>query len=320
MLKVTREIIITHPITGDNITMVTPTVEINSSRTSLTDTAKIKAPRRMQLFHENGKPADITEVLQRGSKVEIYVGYNDQNTKRFTGYVTGIDARVPLTITCQDEMWKLKQNSFTASFTKNTKVDDIVKMVYTGERKVVDLTIGGWVIKRQNTAQVLEGLKKFGLQCYFMDGVLMVDFAGALHGGRKEVFFDFNQNVVSVDLEYKRKDDARIKVRGVSQQTDGTKIEIVAGDNDGEEHTLNYTGLTKPNLQMIVNAEINMLKQDGFTGEFTAFGWPIVNPGDIAVLTDPDYPEHDGSYLVEGVTVTDDRGLRQKIKLERKLA
>lgn len=271
----------------------------------------------MQVFWQNGKLADITDVLKRGSPVSIAVGYNGYNTVCFTGYVTAIDARVPLTISCQDEMWKWKQKSFTASFESGAKVDDIVKMVYSGPRQVVDLTLGGWAFKNLNTAQVLEGLRKFGLQCYFLEGVLIVDFAGALHNGRNHVYFDFSKNVVSNELEYKRKDDVRIKVRGVSKQPDGSKIEIVSGDADGEEHTLHYFCLDKANLQKIVTAEIDSLKYDGFRGSFTAFGWPMANPGDIAVLTDPDYPEHNGRYLIQGVEITDDRGLRQKITLER---
>ncbi|MBB6131323.1 hypothetical protein [Mucilaginibacter lappiensis] len=291
-------------------------VEIDKSRRSLTNTAKITIARKLKIL--NG---DINQIIKRGSAVEIQLGYDGNLKTMFTGFVTNVGAKTPVVIDCQDEMWSLKQNSFTKSWSKKVKVAEIVKYVYSGPAQVIDLSIGGFVLKRESTAQALDRLRKYGLQCYFFNGTLIVDFAGVIHNQGKEVIYDFNRNIVENNLEYKRKEDARIKVIGVSKQHKGKKLEVVAGDNDGEVHTLHYTNMDKDQLQKIVNSEIDKLKYDGFKGDFTTFGLPLIEPGDNALLMDKDYPEHNGSYLVEAVKTTFNvDGYRHKPELERKTA
>jgi len=314
---------------SSNITITDPTgtnylefpfvieVKIKKSRKTLTNTAKITMPRNIRIL--NG---DINSIIQRGSKVVIQLGYDGNLTTRFTGYVSSVNAQIPLTIDCQDDMWMLKQNSFTKTWGKGTKVADIISYIYTGKTQVVDLTIGGLNAVKQSTAQILGDLKKFGLQCYFVNDVLVVDFAGVIHGTGNEIFYNFYQNIIENKLEYKLKDDTRIKVVGTSKLPNGKKYQIVAGDNDGEIHTLHYFNMTQDQMQLIVNAEINTLKYEGYKGNFTTFGLPEINEGDIAVITDPLYPEHNGSYLTEAVEITfgAESGYRHEITLERKLA
>ena len=321
MHAVTRSIIITSPKGDQTITLVTPVVEVNLSRTTLTNTATVKMARNVNVLLANGTKGDITQVLQRGSAISIWMGYDGVNTERFRGYVTAIDARVPVTISCQDEMWNLKQAPKKYSFNPGATLANIIKTIYTGPAQVANLTMGGFVIHNKSAAQVLDELKKnYGLQCYFQNGVLIVDFAGVLHGVYNNVYLDFNKYVISNNLEYKRQTDVRIKVRGVSKQPDGSQIEITQGDADGEEHTLNYTGMKASELQKLVTADLETMKHDGFSGDFTTYGWPIINPGDVVVFADKLYPEHNGSFLVNAVTITDDAGLRQKVTLERKVA
>jgi hypothetical protein len=298
-------------------------VEIEKSRLTLTNTAKITLARKMTIY-DKGKPTglqkvDVNTFFKRGLKVEIKLGYDDELVNLFTGYIARIDSKIPFTIYCEDEMWNLKQNSFTKAF-KNVKVAEIIKYIYSGPAQIVDLQIGGFKIAKESPAQALLKLKKYGLQCYFDQGVLIVDFAGAIHQG-KEIIYDFDQNVIDTDLEYKSKDDIKIKVVGVSKLRTGGKIEIVAGDPGGEEHTLHYVELSKAELQRIVDAEINKLKFDGYKGDFTTFGIPLAAPGDKAFLIDKTYPERNGSFLIQGVKTTFGvNGYRNNITLERKLS
>jgi hypothetical protein len=299
-------------------------IEIDKSRKTLTNTAKITMARKIK-FNINSQVTDLKRIntdtyFKRGMQVEILLGYNDNLVSMFSGYIASVDAKIPFTIHCEDEMWNLKQNSFTKSFGP-VNVADVVKYVYTGPAQIVDLKIGGIKIIKQSTAQVLQGLKKFGLQCYFSNGTLIVDFAGVVHNQGKEVFYDFNKNIIDNDLEYKSADDLRVKVRGVSKLHTGGKIEIVAGDNDGAEHTLHYVNLNKADLQKIVDAEIAKLKTPGFKNGFTTFGVPLIEPGDTAVLNDDDYKERNGSFLVESVKTTFGvKGYRHNPIIERKLA
>jgi len=320
-------------ILSSNITITDPTgtkylefpfvieCKIKKSRKTLTNTAKITLPRNLRVL--NG---DINTIIQRGAQVTIQLGYDGNLQTRFTGYVASVNAQIPLTIECQDKMWTLKQNSFTKTWKAGVKVSEIIEYIYPASALVVDLSIGGLVVVKQSTAQVLEGLKKFGLQCYFDTDAfgneqLIVDFAGVVHTHGKEVIYDFWGNIISNKLEYKLKEDARIKVVAVSKLANGKKIQLIAGDNDGEIHTLHYSNMSQDQMQKIVAAEIGKLKYDGFKGSFTTFGLPVIEPGDIAVMQDAKYPEHDGSYLTEAVEETFGvKGYRFEPELERKLA
>jgi hypothetical protein len=319
-----------------NITITDPTntyyleqlpiheVKIKKSRKTLTNTAEIIVPRKLNVF-QNSKQVNINTILQRGAAVSIQIGYDGNLSKRFTGFISSLNAQIPLTIYCQDSMWPLKQNSFTKSWPKGTKVADIVSYIYPGLAVVVDLSIGGLIADHQSTAQILDSLRKFGLQCYFSTDVfdnntLYVDFAGAVHSTGKEVIYDFYQNIIENELVYKVKEDSKIKVVATSTQPNGKKIQLTAGDDDGEIHTLHYSNMDADQLQKIVNAEIDKLKYEGYKGSFTTWGLPEVEPGDTAVLQDPIYPEHDGSYLVQAVDIAFGvNGYRHEVELERKL-
>lgn len=316
-------------IPGVNITITEPTssqylefdfvakLEIEKGRTALTNTCKIYMPRKWKLAHTQ----DINTVLKRGSKVVVKLGYDGDLRTEFTGYIARLGAKTPTEIICEDEMWNLKQNSFTKSWQK-VSLKELIDFVYKGETRLADLQLGAFTIKDQSTAQVLEALKKFALQAYFdSNSVLVVDFAGSTLPKPVEVFYDFSKNIIDNDLEYKRKEDIRIKVKGISKQPNGKKLEFIFGDADGDLRTLNYINLAQTELQKIVKKEIDKLKQDGFSNGFTSFGLPYAEPGYYAVLNDDQYPERNGSYLIEAVTIsTGTDGFRRKIKLERKIA
>jgi len=289
---------------------------IEKSRKTLTNKCTITLPRKIKAI--NG---DINEFFKSGSKVEVKFGYGDELRTEFTGYVSKRGAKIPIDIYCEDEMWKLKQNSFTRSW-KKVKLKELVSYIYPGTARVADLELGGFTIKSQSTAQVLDALKKFSLQCYFdSDGVLVVDFAGSLTGKRIEVVYDFNMNVIDTNLDYNRKEDIRIRVKGISKQPNGKNFEVFFGDQDGDERTLNFVNIDKTQLTKIVQKELDKLKQDGYRNDFETFGLPYAEPGYVAIMIDSEYPERDGSYLIESVVTSNGvNGFRRKITLERKVA
>jgi len=322
VFKLTSNITITDP-TGTNYLQFpfVAEVKIKKSRRTLTNTAKITLPRNIMVL--NG---DINTIIQRGAAVVIQLGYDGNLVTRFTGFVSNVNAQIPLTIDCQDSMWTLKQNSFTNTWPAGTPVSAIISYIYKGLAVVADLTIGGYVVVKQSTAQILDDLKRFGLQCYFSTDVfdnntLYVDFAGAVHSSGQDVEYNFYQNIIENKLDYKLATDARIQVVATSKLANGQKIEIAVGDAGGEIHTLHYSNLTIDQLRLIATAEINKLKYTGYKGSFTTFGVPIIEPGDTAVLNDPLYPEHNGSYLTESVEITfGTGGYRHEPELERQLA
>lgn len=312
MFTLSSNIIITNVTTGQQIQhLPIVTLEIDKSRKTLTNTAKIVIPRSVYV-EKNGQItsiADVPDLLTPGSEIEIQIGYDGNLTTEFKGFISEVSATIPIEIKCQDAMWSLKQNSFTKSWGKGTKVSDIISYIYSGLAVVADLEIGSLVVVNQSTAQILAALKKYGLQCYFGtdaldNNTLYVDFAFAQHTSNNTVAYDLYQNVISNDLMYKLKKDARIQVIGVSTLDTGKKIQIVAGDVGGEKHTLHYYNMDADQLQKVVTSEINHLRYEGYKFSFKTFGIPIIEPGDIAMIQDAKYPEHAGSFLIESVKTT----------------
>lgn len=293
-------------------------IEIEKSRKTLTNTCKITIPRKIKGLDNRDINKDF---LKPGLKVTVFIGYGKELRPEFTGYLTSVSLKIPVEIMCQDEMYKLKQNSLSKSWQKVSLLE-LIKFIYPGTAKVADVQLGGFVIKQQSTAQVLDSLKNYGIQSYFdSQGILVCDFAGSLNKKPIEVVYDFGKNVIDNDLEYLRKEEIRIKVKGVSKTATGKKIEFVTGDLDGDERTLNYVNIDYDDLKKIVEKELNNLKKDGLKNSFTTFGLPYAEPGYIAIILDSEYPERNGSYLIESVNTSHGvNGFRRVITPERKLA
>lgn len=96
-----------------------------------------------------------------------------------------------------------------------------------------------------------------------------------------------------------------LKVTAKSILRDGSSVEVEVGDPDGESRTLNYYGIkSKAELKKLAETDMLKFKYDGYEGSFKGFGIPFVQYGDKVQLTSTDYPERDGHYLAEGVTVS----------------
>lgn len=292
-------------------------VEINKSRKNLTDTCIIKLPRKLKIL-EGG---NTNEIFRRGAKVTVSLGYQPEMVLEFTGYIARLDAQIPFTIYCEDEMWHLKQNNFSKAY-KHVSLKELVKFVYPGKSRCADMQLGAFVIKSQTTAQVLASLKKYGLRAYFEnDGALVVDFSSSLKNGNVEVIYDFHKNVIDDDLVFLSTLDKRIQVRGISRFETGKGIDYITGDKDGDLRTLHYYNTPLKDLKRIVKEELKLLKKDSMKNGITTFGQPYIEPGDVAVLIDHEHLERNGSYLVESVVTTFGvDGFRRRVELERKLA
>ena len=72
---------------------------------SLTDTCELKLPRNIRwqgYVSEKGMPP-----IKRGDRITIELGYDDDLKVRFAGYIRSVDAKVPITIKCEDGMFLL---------------------------------------------------------------------------------------------------------------------------------------------------------------------------------------------------------------------
>lgn len=295
---------------------------VDSSWKLLTSTAEIVIPRKVKFFDKN----NVREVFRRGDFVTISFGYKGNNVEEFRGYITEVSADIPIRIKLQDEMWKLKQVPVNFS-SPNINLKDLLTSIAPGYKidALEGVQIGSVRFPKTTVAEVLEKLQQepWKLDTYFKNingsPVLVCGKYYADDSDVAKVNFNLERNCVSSSLNYVRKDDLQILIKGVSTLSNGTKIEVDFGDKEGQTRQLTHYNKTKSELEILVKLDFEKCKQDRVDGSFTAFGIPSVKHGQKADLTSFLYDDRDGIYYIEGVQKTFNReGIRQIIKLDQK--
>lgn len=297
-------------------------VRIVSSWATMADVCELKIPRKSAW---QGRPIAMgrNPILQRGDVVKVHLGYNGSNASEFEGFLTTINAiDSPLTIACQDALFLLKRVTRKISYKSvslRTLVTDLIGDLVPFE-VLVAMELGSyrWATP-VSPAEVLDNLKeKYCIASFFRGGTLYVGLT-IVPKLQKTHLFNFTKNVVSSHLEYCRKEDVRLKLKAVIFNQN-RKEETETGDSDGQVRTFHYRNISKADAKNRLEQEMERLKYDGFKGDFTAFGAPSVQHGDIASLINPFLPEQNGRYLIKSVEKTfGSGGYRQKIELEGKL-
>lgn len=294
-------------------------VETESSWENLTDMATLTLPRKLQW---QGRELATGEdpLIKVGDPVNLQLGYDGNNQNVFEGYVTKLDVEVPLTVHCQDAMWLLKQKTYTLSY-RDAKLSDVLQDILPSILPFVapDVRLGQLRLSKVTAAQVLSELKKkFYVTSWFRDGTLYsgLNIQDEL---QKTHLLNFHRNVVENNLEFVRAEDVKIKLKVISILPNNQKLELEFGEDEGEQRTLHVFDMKEKEINFFAEQQIERLKYTGYRGSLTTFLQPTVRHGDYVQLTDPLYPERNGSYLVKRVTTSFGMsGGRQVLELDAK--
>lgn len=303
---------------------------VESSWKNLTDTCKIILPSNIKPNNNRSWNSNfLRNTLKIGDKVTVKAGYNEAKHIVFDGYLTKIGAKVPLELECEDAMWLLKQSNINDSLPNTSLKSIIQRYFYKYSVKSIDMNLGNFIIQNASKAKILESLKEqFGIYSFFRKGTLIIGLVYEANNAQNHEFivpvYDKNTKqdniMIENNLEYKRKEDVKIKVKAISNLSNGQKIIIELGDKDGEQRTLNFFNINEKDLKMIAEREMKRISYDGYQGYFTTF-FPVnsqnqlVYHGDIVNLKAVDN-DRSGRYFVDkveyeiGVT-----GFKQKIYL-----
>lgn len=364
--------------------------EASDSWADLTNKAKITIPKNIRVKYGDGqtKPtgAAVGEtdniniggfstnvpLFLKGDKVTIEGGYryfDKQGNQKvttsvlFTGYISQVTSKKPIELECEDNMWKLKQiiapnKAYPATSTLEDILRDLLKDTGFTVNALTKTTFGVFRTQNETVCEVLARLRKdYHFESYFRGnelraGAIVYLESDAIASGRK--VFKFQQNIISDDLNYKRKDDIRLSAIAysinrkelevttksgkhktkherlevlITQQGDkfvstvkqaGQKAEF-APNTAGERRTLYFWNVSS--TAELINLATNELKKyyyTGFTGKFTTFGIPYVRMGDNVDVIDDILPERNGRYKVKAVNYQGgvSTGMRQVIELD----
>lgn len=295
---------------------------VESSWDNLTDTCTLVFPRRVS-WKGRDLATGSDPLLKRQMPVTVRLGYDDQTTEVFRGYVRDVSGEIPARVECEDDMYLLKRGEFNASYRNVTLAKLISDMV--GENTsvpyqvVADQPLGQLRISKASPAKVLEFIReRYFVRSFFREGTLYVGLAyvAALQRSRS---IRFDRNVVSNNLEFRERDDVKMSLKGIIMLPGNKKKEVQVGDEFGEVRTFHYYNISEADAKKRLEAEIERLKFTGYRGSFTTFGSPDIRHGDIVDLSDPIYPDRAGRYLVKSVKTTFGAGgYRQEVELESK--
>jgi hypothetical protein len=256
-------------------------------------------------------------LLKKGDAVSVNLGYAyDSNTSDnyddglrnvFLGYLTQIQTGKPIVLNCQDEMWKLKQNEFKASYrnvTLSQILSDMSEVTDFEFFTTADWNIGSYRTKTGHTpAKVLEDLRKdYFIKFFFREGVFYGGLPYVAELQTRHVI-RFNRHVIDDNLEYMVKEDIKIKMKCVILYPNNKKEEFELGDTEGEVRTFNKYDIPKAEMKRLAEIEMERLRYDGYRGSVTIFGAPHIKHGDIVKFINPEEPERTGEYLIKRVDI-----------------
>lgn len=217
--------------------------EASDSWRDLTNEGKLIIPKNLYFRDQFGKlqPLQGTNInvggfssnaplVLRGDRVTIASGYKyfaTNNAARettntntiFTGYVSAVDAKMPIEMKLEDNMWLLKQTPVdTQTFTRSQGLGIILKTLIDKCNSIygtkltfnalTETTFGTFPIGNESACQVLQRLQKtYGFESYFRGNELRCGAIIYIPGEAITKTFTFQQDIIEDDLTYVRKDD-----------------------------------------------------------------------------------------------------------------
>jgi hypothetical protein len=323
MLKLCSEI----TIEGDKTWLFNAVADCNivEDVSTLTDTCEIQLPKKIkwqEAVAKNGKPP-----IKRGDKITIKLGYDGDLQTRFTGFIRSVDAKVPITIKCEDGMFVLKSHKVKPKAFKNASLHEIMSYLLEGtsiqfQLMDKDIKVGNWRLTKTHASEELQELKeKMMLSSYFRringESILYIGLAYPLDN-RKKVKFMHGKNIIDENFEYRDKEDIRVRCEAQSFNAKNKKVTYEYGDKDGDVIKIRMDGLTENELKKYAIEAVERYKQSGFKGSFETFGQPEVSKCDMVEIHASD--GNSGVYLVKKLEIEfGTNGYRQKIELGQPL-
>lgn len=281
---------------------------------SFTDTCTIELPRITYLKTIKTATGDKQEPNERkeydireNDKIEVWLGYDKKNTKRFQGFVKRVNMGIPVKVECEGYSYLLYDVMFNktyASVTVQQLLTDLcqkTEIVLSKEIPIIPLT--NVRFKNATGIQVLEWLtKECKLAVYFNFNEL---FVGTLFGKvQKRVKFKLGWNTIKEDDFKQRLVDKNVRIV-IQEKNDKGEVKKTKSDVQkySDEKTIKVkAGIPADLLRQIANRLQSKSNYNGYQGTITTFLEPAVNKGMVAEIDGFRYPEKSGSYFIESVS------------------
>ena len=304
-------------------------VEIELDMFKINSSCKIQIPAsaRLQLKGSgSGESVQTAKQFNRGDKITVKLGYDNQLETEFTGFISRVNFTSPCEIECEGYEFLLRSSCETKTWAKTTMKEVIQYIIKDTEiilsDHIPEVNFTKFIIPANMTKlEALQMVKeKYGMTIFFDDKTLYAGLAYVLDNGTVKYKLGWN-TIKDKDLKYRNADDVSLKIKAVWIKPDNTKIEAEVGDPKGSQRTLFFYNVSsKAELEKLAKEEIQKYKYSGYEGKITTFLQPFVKPGMKGVLMDPKYAERDGTYYITKVkTKADKSGGRRTVDFTIKI-
>lgn len=210
-------------------------VESQDGWEDFTNDAKITIPKNIYYTDKNGRKVNLGNTntniggfsanpptFLKGDEVTIVAGYkytsgdNDilSTAIIFEGFITQVNSKKPITITCEDNMYKLKQipainKVFKASdYTLESILTELLQGSGFTVNALTQTSIGDFRTQNETVCDVLSRLRNdYHFEAYFRGNELRCGSEVYIEAEARSQTFVFQQNIIDDDLVYNRKDD-----------------------------------------------------------------------------------------------------------------
>ena len=294
---------------------------INRSVEQLSDTAIIVLPGAYY-----NQALQVEQQIQRGSRVVIELGYDNDLQREFTGFVDAIHTDDgSLRIVCEDGLFKYRV-ALENRVLKNVSLTDVLAFLHRfipGYSYVCDydFTYEQFAIQDATAYDVLKKIQEeTKANIYLKDTVLHI------HPQYSEIFgtvnYDFAKNIESSDLQYRQETERNVRVVVESKGRDGKVKKVEAGTTGGDNVAIKIGGVASlSSLQKIADEALLQRRYTGYEGSFKTWLVPFIDAGYKARLRDDDYEYKNGVYYVTKVETTfSQMGAIRTVSIGKKLS
>lgn len=281
------------------------------------DTCTITLPRITYLENDTTKTQDLNlsregqktsfYKFKEGDKVEVLLGYNKKNEKRFTGFIRGVKMGIPVELECEGYAYQLYGVIFNKTYPVVT-VKKLLRDLTEGtdiklSPEIPEIPLKNIRFKNATGIQVLEYLKKeIQLAVYFNFDELYV---GTTFGKvQKKINLRIGWNTIKDDDFQKKQIDKNLKIVVKEKNPKGevkkTKSDIQKYDNEKEVKI--KSGIPSNFLKEIVNRLQTQQNYAGYEGSVQLFLIPYANKGMSVLIDGGIFKEKSGLYFIDSVS------------------
>ena len=174
-------------------------VEITRDMEKLTTEAKITMPKKVKWDGADEIP------VKRGDTVTVSLGYDGNLQTAFAGYVRDVGFKTPIVITCEDDMFKLKQMPAQKKAYRSVTLETLLKDQGINYRLNImgEQALGAYRVTANTVAALLGKLSEQGVRSFFRyeDGEPVL-YCGVLFGTDYVFFLTGSSSYRYITLSY----------------------------------------------------------------------------------------------------------------------